>query len=69
MEDCLSHDNSPTRVAGQIQQKYHQIQLKYSLNNSLYATDFYSSHAKSILKMKAGDRMSAKNVAQIACAE
>ena len=77
MEDCLSDNNLPIRLAGQIQQKYHQIQLKHSLNNSLmYATPIIlyasyisekslisSSHVKSSLKMKAADRISAKNVA------
>ena len=76
MEDCLSHNNLPIRVDGQIQHKYRQIQLEHSLNNSLmnatpiilyapYISEkslISSSHAKSSLKMKAADRISAKNV-------
>ena len=72
----LSQSQQLTRVAGQIQHKYHQIQLEHSLNNSLmYATPIIlytpyiseksllsSSHAKSSLKMKAADRISTKNV-------
>ena len=76
MEDRLSHNNLPIRVAGQIQHKYRQIQLEHSLNSLIYATPIIlyapyisekslisSSHAKSSLKMKVADRISAKNVA------
>ena len=50
-----SHGNSPTGVVGQIQRKYHQMQLKTSAalnNSSTYATPWQGNYESVVVSSK-----------------